>query len=466
MNKEKKSSVKQKRLTNNIQALRNIQLELAKLQGDFLYEVLVLEDEYETKLAPYYERRLEIITGNHEPTDVEASCPLTYVHIPDTGNVGNASIRGIPGFWLIVFNNIPLIWSMIQRYDRNPLTHLIDIKCVRNVRNQELPGFTLEFYFEPNQFFTNGLLTKEYIVRYGSKKCDPFNCFGPEMVDCNGCEIHWKAQDLTVTIANNKLIKRPSFFNFFDPPKSEDPNIKPYILNYLMTDFQIGYYLKEKVIPNATLYYLGEAVLREHFGFDPTGLEEENTGEVEDWPMENDKKTLIKEKQSKLNLKPEERKKWEQSEKLLGERLKKNIEKSDYFEKSKVTVDAVATKLENLTDKVKYQNLEMIKRKVKGHDVHTIIAKDPIKARAGIATYASNKKDGKQYGEPMVVKSFPQSEQRAQMLREHLISTLKKEKPKMPTKQTTKSTQKTTTQKKPKTDQPTTAPKVKNKFKL
>lgn len=42
-------------------------------------------------------------------------------------------------------------------------------------------GFVLEFYFEPNEYFTNSVLTKEYIMRCVPEKNDPFSFEGPEI---------------------------------------------------------------------------------------------------------------------------------------------------------------------------------------------------------------------------------------------------------------------------------------------
>jgi len=47
-------------------------------------------------------------------------------------------------------------------------------------------GFTLEFYFDENEFFTNTMLSKEYIMRSEPDKDEPFGFEGPEIVKCKG----------------------------------------------------------------------------------------------------------------------------------------------------------------------------------------------------------------------------------------------------------------------------------------
>lgn len=47
-------------------------------------------------------------------------------------------------------------------------------------------SFSLEFYFEPNEFFTNTVLTKTYKMRSEPDENDPFSFDGPEIMSCTG----------------------------------------------------------------------------------------------------------------------------------------------------------------------------------------------------------------------------------------------------------------------------------------
>lgn len=49
-----------------------------------------------------------------------------------------------------------------------------------------LQSFVLEFHFEPNDYFTNPVLTKTYKMKSEPDKADPFSFEGPEIVDCDG----------------------------------------------------------------------------------------------------------------------------------------------------------------------------------------------------------------------------------------------------------------------------------------
>jgi len=51
-------------------------------------------------------------------------------------------------------------------------------------------GFTLEFVFEPNEYFTNEILTKEYLMKFGIDNEAPLKYDGPEIVKCEGSVLH------------------------------------------------------------------------------------------------------------------------------------------------------------------------------------------------------------------------------------------------------------------------------------
>jgi len=91
------------------------------------------------------------------------------------------------------------------------------------------------------------------------------------------CKIDWnKGKNVTIKVIKKaqahrgnrgtkriltKTIQRDSFFNFFNPPDvpegetaSEDTEA------ILGADFEIGHFLRERVVPRAVLYFTGEAL--------------------------------------------------------------------------------------------------------------------------------------------------------------------------------------------------------------
>merc|ERR1719309_817800 len=98
-------------------------------------------------------------------------------------------------------------------------------------------SFELEFLFNENEYFTNSILSKFYIMRSTPDEEDPFSFEGPEIIKCTGCKIDWKkGKNVTVkTIKKTqkhqsrgtkrvitKTVQKDSFFNFFSPPDVED----------------------------------------------------------------------------------------------------------------------------------------------------------------------------------------------------------------------------------------------------
>ena len=94
-------------------------------------------------------------------------------------------------------------------------------------------GFTIEFEFTPNEYFSNTILTKTYKLRTGPDEHEPLSYEGPEIVKSDGCEIQWnKGKNVTIKMVKKrqkhknrgtirvvtKEVQTDSFFNFFTPP--------------------------------------------------------------------------------------------------------------------------------------------------------------------------------------------------------------------------------------------------------
>ncbi|KAF8563433.1 hypothetical protein P879_11341, partial [Paragonimus westermani] len=158
-----------------IRALKKIQYETLKLEVEFYKELAKLELQFTEKQQPLFRRRQAIVTGHYEPTLEETDWEFSEDDelSPNIilGNEGDAPVnlslesvdksttRGIPGFWLIVLKHAPLICDTIRPTDIPALKCLTDIRSIPIVSN-ERPGFQLEFEFEPNDYFTNTVLTK------------------------------------------------------------------------------------------------------------------------------------------------------------------------------------------------------------------------------------------------------------------------------------------------------------------
>jgi len=301
-----------------LKALKKIQLESTKIEAKFYEEVHKLECKYHEMYQPLYQKRSKITKGEYEPNEDECQWPSDdeeddedlasdmkdKAKIEDEKTKNEAEekdIKGVPDFWLTIFKNVDMLQEMVQEADEPVLSQLTDI----TVTFSEAPmGFTLHFYFAPNDYFSNSILTKEYEMKCEPSEDDPFSFEGPEIFKCKGCTINWKEPGKNLTVKTvkkkqkhknkgnvrtiTKQVKSDSFFNFFDPPPiSDDPDadVDPETQDLLTADFEIGHYIRDRIIPRAVLYFTGEAleedVEEEEEDFDEEGEEGE---EEEDDP--------------------------------------------------------------------------------------------------------------------------------------------------------------------------------------
>jgi nucleosome assembly protein 1-like 1 len=130
----------------------------------------------------------------------------------------------------IIENKIKII--LIKEQDEPVLKHLIDVRITMQDEPQK-KGFTIEFEFTSNEYFTNTILTKSYELRTGPDEHEPLSYEGPEIVKSKGSDIHWnKGKNVTIKMVKKrqkhknrgtirvvtKEVQTDSFFNFFTPP--------------------------------------------------------------------------------------------------------------------------------------------------------------------------------------------------------------------------------------------------------
>lgn len=276
-----------------IKSLKKLQLEATHIEAKFFEEVHAIECKYHKLYLPLYQKRSTIINGDYEPNDDECHWVSDEEEelskdMKDKVKVDDKKeepvkeelpSKGIPDFWLTIFRNVSILSEMVQEHDEPILKHLKDIKV--NFMNQPM-GFVLEFHFEPNEYFTDTVLTKEYDMKCVPDEDDPFGFEGPEIYKCRGCLINWnKGKNVTLKTVKKKqkhksrgvvrtvtkTVQNDSFFNFFTPttiPEDVDGGeVDEETRNLLTSDFEIGHYIRERIIPRAVLYFTGEGIEEE-----------------------------------------------------------------------------------------------------------------------------------------------------------------------------------------------------------
>jgi len=284
-----------KEVKRRIKALKKLQNEIINVESEFYKEVNEIEIKFAEKYKSLYEKRKEVVAALREPTDEECDWPSDEEEEDEEGKDEEGKLadelkekaaieeakpegdgekkeeeKGIPSFWLTVFKNVDMLSEMVQEHDEPILNALQDIKVAFNEK-----GFVLDFEFAPNDYFTNTVLTKSYEMRYEPDPEDPFAYEGPEIIKCSGCKIDWKdKKNVTVkqikkkqkhkgrgqTRVVTKEVQADSFFNFFNPPDvpEDTEEVDEETEALLGADFEIGHFIRDRVVPRAVLFFTGE----------------------------------------------------------------------------------------------------------------------------------------------------------------------------------------------------------------
>lgn len=299
-----------------VKALKNLQLDTIKAEAEYYREVHDLDVKYQAKYDEIHHRRAKVINGAHEPSGAEVEWPSDAEEEEDedpevqlSKKVEDLTLhpdfpedaKGLPKFWFHTLKNAneESLMGLIEPHDEEVLSHLVDLTVSLTPDNT---GFTLYFSFQENPFFTNQVLTKEYSLRTGPSPDSPLEYDGPEIIGCKGCKIDWKeGKDVTKktmkvkTISGKKgksgspvktitkEVETDSFFDFFSPPEiKEDGEVDDSEDRAaLAVDFDVGFAIKEKVIPRAVLYFTGDIFDDDDFEDCDSDEEEEEGGDEE-----------------------------------------------------------------------------------------------------------------------------------------------------------------------------------------
>merc|ERR1711976_654276 len=201
-------------------------------------EYLDVKRSVDVKYCEIMDEIQKIVSGTNDlPTLTEAEYEEYEITKPT-----ESSEKGIEDYWLKVVKNSNNFFYLNEK-DEQILKHLSEIKI--NERDDKL-SFAVEFYFTPNDYFTNSMLAKEYI----------YNTEELNVIKVTQTEIDWKSESVkpfTITKTKNKKGKTetvtkpsPSFFDFFQEIKYKDLEILE----------KEGDFLRESLIPFSMEYYL------------------------------------------------------------------------------------------------------------------------------------------------------------------------------------------------------------------
>ena len=276
-------------LKKKLVAIKKLVCERMALEKEFKKEHNKLQYKYEELYKPFYERRQKIIEGEEKPDIEQIREKLAELKINEEEDKNEKEgEKGIPEFWYKCLENCQDI--MINDKDKNILKKLKLIKCTP----QENGNFTLEFFFEPNDYFENEVLKREFILDEDY-----------DIKEIKSDEIKWKSDEVNPTIeikqkkVKNKRTKQiktvqkkekiPSFFSSFrnfekkegdkkNEDKDEDDDEEGEDEMTIEDEYDQALQFKEEIIPYAIEYYLGIADDDE----DDLGGEEDEEDEEEE----------------------------------------------------------------------------------------------------------------------------------------------------------------------------------------
>jgi nucleosome assembly protein 1-like 1 len=269
-----------KSVVNRVLYLKNLHELKNAIVDEYSRERAELEKKFIAKLQPLYNSRSDIVTGKSE-------CEK---NVEEKDN--KVEEKGIPHFWLTAMLHHEIFQETIQEEDVPLMEHLVDLK---SIDDEDMKGFTLEFYFSKNEFFTNDVLRKRYKVPNLLEGSEPI------VSTVNSDVINWKSnKNLTVQIVKSKskkggksktqtkTVEKESFFNFFKtlaiPQQGEQINLKDMqkLEEQLEPDFDQALALRNTIILDAIIWYTGEVEGLEFLGEEGDFVDEDVEDEEDD----------------------------------------------------------------------------------------------------------------------------------------------------------------------------------------
>jgi hypothetical protein len=238
-------------LQYQILGIKQLLIKRLKLENEYKHKYQEIQYKYFSQFKDNYFKRNEIIKGNLELNPNEDLYKNRNIHIC------NNEEKGIPLFWYKCIENSSQFKNFLNDRDKNILKNLSSILC----EEESNGNFKIIFqfkekdiipYFSNSELFINFILDEKLTIK-----------------EIKSSEINWSNDNSNSTIIiNKKKIKNvktgeiilvdeksncQSFFSIFKNMKKG--------INYKSDDeltqiYDLGYHIKEDLIPNSIEYYL------------------------------------------------------------------------------------------------------------------------------------------------------------------------------------------------------------------
>ena len=238
-------------LQYQILGIKQLLIKRLKLENEYKHKYQEIQYKYFSQFKNNYFKRNEIIKGNLELN------PNEDLYKNRNINIYNNEEKGIPLFWYKCIENSSQFKNFLNDRDKNILKNLSSILC----EEESNGNFKIIFqfkekdiipYFSNSELFINFILDEKLTIK-----------------EIKSSEINWSNDNSNSTIIiNKKKIKNvktgeiilvdeksncQSFFSIFKNMKKG--------INYKSDDeltqiYDLGYHIKEDLIPNSIEYYL------------------------------------------------------------------------------------------------------------------------------------------------------------------------------------------------------------------
>lgn len=181
-----------KYLKQRILFLKHLNDKREEMMKEYVVERAALEAKFAALTKPLYETRARVVKGEVTDEEIVSKLPVNdstsgedeaaTASGPEV-DTNEEHVAGIPQFWVNAMGHMHIIAECMTEQDIECLEHLMDIQCDDNPNGD---GFTLSFHFRPNEYFSNTVLTKRYLIPNFLHEEEPV------MESVKGCEIMWK----------------------------------------------------------------------------------------------------------------------------------------------------------------------------------------------------------------------------------------------------------------------------------
>ena len=238
-------------LQYQILGIKQLLIKRLKLENEYKHKYQEIQYKYFSQFKDNYFKRNEIIKGNLELN------PNEDLYKNRNINICNNEEKGIPLFWYKCIENSSQFKNFLNDRDKNILKNLSSILC----EEESNGNFKIIFqfkekdiipYFSNSELFINFILDEKLTIK-----------------EIKSSEINWSNDNSNSTIIiNKKKIKNvktgeiilvdeksncQSFFSIFKNMKKGINNKSDDELTQI---YDLGYHIKEDLIPNSIEYYL------------------------------------------------------------------------------------------------------------------------------------------------------------------------------------------------------------------